>query len=96
MPARDRFANRRPAETAAFERDRSRYAMTVDFHPDGRVGEILLSADRADSLLDVLTSDTAILAAVALQYGAPITHALRRKARRVAASPIRLALDLIT
>jgi hypothetical protein len=97
-PARDRLPNRRPAETFAFERDRSRYEMTVGYYPDGRVGEIFLNADRADSLLDVLTSDAAILASLALQYGCPldaITHALKRDARGVAASPIGAALDLI-
>jgi hypothetical protein len=97
-PRRDRLPNRRAAETIAFERDRSQYEMTVGYYPDGRVGEVFLNADRADSLLDVLTSDAAILASLALQYGCPleaITHALKRDARGVAASPIGAAMDLI-
>jgi hypothetical protein len=67
--------------------------------PDGSVGEVFLNADRADSLLDVLTSDAAILASLALQYGCPldaITHALKRDSRGLAASPIGAALDRIT
>jgi hypothetical protein len=98
MPARNRLPNRRPAETIAFERDGSKYQMTVGFFPDGRVGEVFLNADRADSLLDVLTSDAAILASLAMQYGCPleaITHALKRDARGLAASPIGAALDLV-
>ena len=97
-PARNRLPNRRPAETIAFERDGSQYQMTVGYFPDGRVGEVFLNADRADSLLDILTSDAAILASLALQYGCPLdalAHALRRE-RGVATSPISLALDRIT
>jgi hypothetical protein len=95
---RDRLPNRRPAETIAFERDRARYEMTLGFYPDGRIGEVFLNAGRGDSLLDALAHDAAILASLALQYGCPldaITHALKRDARGVAASPIGAALDLI-
>jgi len=57
-----------------------------------------LSADRANSLLDFLMSDAAILASLALQYGCPlddIRHALKRDIRGEAASPIGAALDKI-
>ena len=97
-PARNRLPNRRPAETIAFERDGSHYQMTVGYFPDGRVGEIFLNADRPDSFLDALTSDAAILASLALQYGVPlaeIKHALKRDARGEASSPIGAALDRI-
>jgi hypothetical protein len=72
--------------------------MTAGHYPDGRIGEIFLSADRANSLLDFLMSDAAILASLALQYGCPldeIRHALKRDARGRAASPIGAALDRI-
>jgi hypothetical protein len=98
VPARDRLPNRRQAETIAFERDGSRYHMTVGYFPDGRVGEVFLNADRADSLLDVLASDAAILTSLALQHGCSlreITHALKRDSRGTAASPIGAALDRI-
>jgi hypothetical protein len=97
--ARSRLPNRRPAETIAFERDGSRYCLTVGYFPDGSVGEVFLNADRADSLLDVLASDAAILASLALQHGCSlqeITHALKRDSRGTAASPIGHALDRIT
>jgi hypothetical protein len=96
---RDRLPNKRACETIAFERDGSRYQMTVGFYPDGRPGEIFLNADRSDSLLDVMTSDAAILASLALQHGCTletIAHALKRDARGAAASPIGAAVDLIT
>jgi hypothetical protein len=96
---RDRLPNRRAAETIAFEREGSRYQMTVGYFPDGRPGEIFLNADRSDSLLDVMTSDAAILASLALQHGCTletIAHALKRDARGAAASPIGAAVDLIT
>jgi hypothetical protein len=97
--ARKRLPNRRAAETIAFERDGSQYQMTIGYFPDGLVGEVFLNADRADSLLDVLTSDAAILASLALQHGCTletIAHALKRDSRGVAASPIGAAMDRIT
>jgi len=95
---RQRLPNRRPAISTSFERDGARFEMTAGYYPDGRVGEIFLSADRANSLLDFLMSDAAILASLALQYGAPldeIRHALKRDVRGEAASPIGAALDKI-
>ena len=46
--------------------------------PDGRLGEIFIEGPK-DSLLLALARDTAIIASIALQYGAPasvILHAL--------------------
>ena len=97
-PIRSRLPNKRASETISFERDGSQYQMTVGFYPDGRPGEIFLNHDRGDSLLDVLTSDAAILASLALQHGCTletIAHALKRDARGVAASPIGAAVDKI-
>jgi hypothetical protein len=96
--ARNRLPNRRNAVTTTFQGDGARFEMTVGYYPDGRVGEVFLNADRANSLLDFLMSDAAILASIALQYGAPldeIMHALKRDTRGIAASPIGAALDRI-
>jgi ribonucleoside-diphosphate reductase alpha chain len=96
--ARDRLPNRRSAISTSFQRDGVRFEMTAGFYPDGRLGEVFLNADRANSLLDFLMSDAAILASLALQYGAPldeIRHALKRDVRGEAASPIGTALDKI-
>jgi hypothetical protein len=97
-PDRERLPNKRACETIAFERDGSQYQMTVGYYPDGRPGEIFLNHDRSDSLLDVLTSDAAILASLALQHGCTletIAHALKRDSRGVAASPIGVAVDQV-
>jgi len=97
-PHRELLPNRRPAVTLGFERDGSHYQMTIGYFADGRVGEIFLNADRPDSFLDALTSDAAILASIALQYGASleeIAHALKRDGRGIAGSPIGAALDRI-
>jgi hypothetical protein len=97
-PRRDRLPNRRGALSTSFERDGAHFQMTAGFYPDGRAGEVFVNADRANSLLDFLMSDAAILVSLALQYGAPldeIRHALKRDVRGTAASPIGAALDLI-
>jgi hypothetical protein len=95
---RRRLPNRRPAETIAFERDGASFEMTVGYYHDGKVGEVFLNADRANSLLDFLMSDAAILASLALQYGAPLDelrHALKRNSAGQPSSPIGTALDTI-
>jgi hypothetical protein len=98
VPARNRLPNRRPAVTTAFERDGSRYQLTTGHFLDGSIGEIFLSIDRSDSLLDVLAHDAAIITSLALQHGCSldeIRHALKRDGRGVAASPLGAALDKI-
>ncbi len=95
-PVRNRLPDRRSSVSTSFERDGALFEMTAGFYPDGRPGEIFLNADRANSLLDFLMSDAAILASIALQYGAPLDelkHALKRDTRGVPASPIGAALD---
>jgi hypothetical protein len=95
---RVRLPNRRAAISNSFERDGARFEMTAGFYPDGRPGELFLNADRSNSLLDFLMSDAAILASLALQYGASLDelkHALKRDVRGEAASLIGAALDLI-
>jgi hypothetical protein len=97
-PGRDRLPDRRSAISTSFERDGARFEMTAGFYPDGRPGEIFLNADRANSLLDFLMSDAAILASIAMQYGASLDelrHAMKRDTRGEASSPIGTALDRI-
>jgi hypothetical protein len=96
---RNRLPHRRAAISTSFKLDGVRIEVTAGFYPDGRPGEVFLNADRANSLLDFLMSDAAILASIALQYGAPLDelrHALKRGARGQATSPIGEALDRIT
>jgi hypothetical protein len=98
QPVRNRPANRRPAINSSFESGGARIDMTEGYYADGRIAEIFLNADRANSLLDFLMSDAAILASIALQYGASLDelrHAMKRDTRGAAASPIGQALDRI-
>ena len=96
---RERLPDRRPNETQEFDRDGINVTMTIGFRPDGQIGEIFLNADRADSMLDVLMSDAAIIASIALQYGVSIrqlAHAIKRDRFGIASSPIGAALDRIS
>ena len=96
--ARNQPPTRRASINTTVHRDGARIEMTVGLYPDGTIAEVFLNADRANSLLDFLMSDAAILASLALQYGAPldeIRHALKRDIRGDAASPIGAALDKI-
>src|ERR1700731_2067036 len=83
-PARNRLPDRRSAVTTTFHRDGACFEMTIGYYPDGKVGEVFLNADRANSLLDFLMSDAAILASLALQYGAPLDE-IRAAMKRDAA-----------
>jgi hypothetical protein len=99
MTERTRLPNRRLNQTQEFSRDGINIKMTTGFMPDGSVGEIFLNADRADSMLDVLMSDAAIIASLALQYGVPVqqlAHAIKRDKFGTASSPIGAALDRIS
>jgi hypothetical protein len=95
---RQRLPDRRPNETEEFERDGIHVTLTKGFKPNGEIGEIFLNADRSNSMLDVLMSDAAIIASIALQYGVSIrqlAHAVKRDRFGIASSPIGAALDRI-
>lgn len=97
--SREQLPNRRPNETLEFDRDGIRITLTVGYKPDGAVGEIFLNADRSDSMLDVLMSDAAIIASLALQYGVSlrqIAHSIKRDKFGIASSPIGAALDRVS
>ena len=96
---REPLHNRRINQTQTFERDGIRITLTVGFYPNGTPGEIFLNADRADSMLDVLMSDAAIIASLALQNGVTleqIAHALKRDKFGIASSPFGAAIDRIS
>jgi ribonucleoside-diphosphate reductase alpha chain len=95
---REHLANRRHCETFGFERSGLRYTATASWFDDGRLAEIFLGNHRADSHADACARDSAILASIALQYGAPLNvlrNALLRDARGQASTPIGIALDLL-
>jgi hypothetical protein len=93
MNARARLPNRRPAELFDFEHGGRRWTLTVGRFSDGRLAEIFIEGPK-DSPLLALSRDAAILASVALQFGAPasvIRHALAGRD----AGPLAAALGLI-
>jgi ribonucleoside-diphosphate reductase alpha chain len=95
---RTRLPDRRYSTTFNLECAGLHYTATVSFHDGGRLGEVFLSNHRADSHADACARDAAILASIALQFGAPLDvlrRALLRDPHGNASTPIGVALDLI-
>jgi hypothetical protein len=95
---RERLPDRRPCETLEFERDGIRVKLTVGFKSDGQIGEIFINAGHANSMMDAILSDVAIVASLALQHGCTVrqlAHSIKRDHRGLAASPLGAAIDRI-
>jgi ribonucleoside-diphosphate reductase alpha chain len=95
---RVRLPDRRRSLSFSFDCNGLKYTATVSFYSDGRLGEVFLGNHRADSHADACARDAAILASIALQFGAPLDvlcRALLRDQRGNAATPIGIALDLL-
>jgi hypothetical protein len=96
---RDRLPNRRRSETFGFECAGLKYTATVCWFEDGALGEVFLGNHRADSHADACAKDAAILASIALQFGAPL-HVLRkallRDSQGYPSSPLGVVLDLLS
>jgi hypothetical protein len=99
MSARRRLPNRRLAETFEMSVSTLRYTVTVGRFEDGALAEIFLTNGKAGSDSDAAARDSAVVASIALQYGAPldvIRHALMRNRDGSASGPLARALDLIS
>ena len=91
---RERLPNRRQGETFDIECAGLRYTCTIGRFRDGRIAEIFLSNHKSNSAAD--TAATAIVASIALQFGAnveTIRRALCRDSRGHASGPLGAALD---
>jgi len=83
-----RLPDRRASIVFAFECNDLRYAASASWFDDGRLGEVFVGNYRADTHADACAKDAAILASIALQFGAPLEVlrkgccAPRRVARR--------------
>jgi len=98
MTDRTRLPNRRASESFAVESGGLTYVATISRFDDGRLAEIFLTNHKAGSTAGIMASDAAVMASIALQYGAPletIRHALMRDGQDRASSPLGAALDLI-
>jgi hypothetical protein len=96
---RRRLPNRRPAETFELEVGGLHYTVTIGRFSDGTPAEIFLTNGKAGSDSDTAARDSAVVASIALQYGAPldvIRHALMRNRDGSASGPLARALDLIS
>jgi hypothetical protein len=79
---RERLPNRRLSETFDFEF--AGYTCTARWFRDGRIAEIFLSSHKSNSVADTAVTDAAIVASIALQFGAnveTIRRALCRDSR---------------
>jgi hypothetical protein len=95
---RKRLPHRRHSESFSLECNGLKYTATVSWFDDGRLGEVFLGNHRADSHADACAKDAAILASIALQFGAPldvIRKALLRDSQGRPSTPIGCALDWI-
>jgi hypothetical protein len=98
MTERQRLPNRRLAEAFSLEVAGLRYICTVGRFDDGRVAELFFSNGKGGSDSDSNARDAAIVASIALQFGADvgtIRKALCRDGEGQASGPLGAALDLI-
>lgn len=96
-----RLANRRAAETIAFQHAfgeaNIHYVGSIGRFNSGDVAEIFLNARKHDTASDVNARDGAVAISLALQYGCPVDilkHAMARKPNGTAMGPLGHLLDL--
>lgn len=97
MP-RQRLPNRRPQTVLEVEHSGSVFTVGLGYFPDDRPGEVFVSTRRSGSELDGLLNDAAVLASIALQYGAPgfLARAMGRLGdKRAPASALGAILDAV-
>jgi hypothetical protein len=90
---RERLPNRRRAELVDFEHGNRRWTAGISRFPDGRIAEVFLTAGK-DSALARLAAESAIIASIAMQFGADIST-IRHAIESTAAGPLSRALDLV-
>jgi hypothetical protein len=98
MTTRERLPNRRLSVTFEFETHSLRHVGSYSRFADGRLAEIFLQNHKPGSQSDSNARESAIMASIALQYGAPIEvlrGAVLREANGRASCPLGAALDLI-
>jgi len=84
---RETLPPRRQCETFEFTCAKFNYTASIGYYPDGRVGEIFLSAGKAGTELHTSVRDAAIAVSFALQHGATIEQVGTAFTRTVEGSP---------
>ena len=98
-PHRNRLPNRRANETFDLVVGGLRYTATISRSADGRCCELFLNNHKSNSSADNTARDAAIIASIAMQYGADvetIRKGLSRDSRGRATSPVGAALDRVS
>jgi hypothetical protein len=98
VTVRRKLPFRRASLNFKFECAGMAYTATVSQFSDGQIAEIFLGNHKTGSHADTAARDSAVVASIALQYGAPldvIRKALLRDPRGVASGPLGVALDQI-
>lgn len=96
---REPLPGRRQAETVQFEHAGFAYVLTVGFFPDGRPGELFLSAAKTGTALQISTADAAVAASLALQHGCTVDilrGAFLREADGSPAGALAKVFDIVT
>jgi ribonucleoside-diphosphate reductase alpha chain len=95
---RQRLPDRRRSIVFSFECSGLHYTASASWLDNNQLGEVFVGNHRADSHADSCAKDAAILASLALQYGAPLDvlrKSLLRDSQGRPSTPIGCALDLI-
>jgi len=95
---RRKLPNRRNSETLGFRWHGMAFTATISRFPNGDLAEIFLSNGRVSTDADVAARDSAVVASIALQFGADVEtlrKALLRDSRGVASGPLGTVLDMI-
>jgi ribonucleoside-diphosphate reductase alpha chain len=95
---RQRLPDRRRSIVISFECRGLFYTLGASWFDDNQLGEVFVGNHRAGSHADSCAKDAAILASIALQYGAPLDvlrKALLRDGQGCPSTPIGCALDLL-
>lgn len=88
--------NRRSHEVLELDHAGIRYTVGLGYFPDGRLGEIFMSARKIGTSIDVIARDASILASLALQHGADVEtlrHSLTRNGDGSASGPLAALFD---
>ena len=85
--------HRRESETVDLDFAGRRFAVTIGFYPDGRLGEVFTSGVKVGSDLDAILADACVALSLLLQHGvAPA--ALARSMGRAGDGAVRFAREL--
>lgn len=95
---RELLPTRRANETIEIVVQDIKYTATLGFYDDGRPGEVFLNGAKVGTVLDLNACEAAVMASLALQYGAELEvlrHAVKRDASGAPQSPIGVVLDML-